>query len=224
MASVLALTSLMVGCARIPPNTAPAGHVRLALPAGSWTQVGPVEAVTVPSGAGQAPAQRQVMALQDPQGGWLATVVLTATRPQTWQAPDRPPSCVAHRAEQLERTDATGPTRIDCLRFRLHASQQGWMHEYHPDVEDVLLAHKAFPRAPYAWASHTYTTDSGIYVRLDVVVDQRLVEPKARNNAEFLVAGRPFEEWTRQLGRAVRASSGMLDGHLALPPFPLSLP
>lgn len=224
MASALALAALVAGCARIPPTTAPAGHVRLVLPAAGWTQLGPVTAVTVPSGAAQAPAQRQVMALKGPQGEWLATVVLTATRPLTWQAPDRSPACVAAPAEQLERTDATGPTRIDCLRFRLHADHQDWLRKQHPETEAVLRALQAVPQGPYAWASHTYTTDSGIYIRLDVTVDHRLVTPTARNNAEFLAAGHPFEAWTSELGRAVRVSSGMLDGHLALPPFPLTLP
>jgi hypothetical protein len=224
MATALALAALMTGCARMPPGAEPAGHVSLMLPGSGWTPLGPVASVTVPSGGAEAPAQRQVMALPNPQGGWLATVVLTATRAHTWQAPDQPPRCVPAPAEQVESLVSTGPTRIDCLRARLYASQQGWMQKHHADADAVFQSLQALPPAPYAWASHTYTTDSGIYIRLDMVMDQRLVEPKTRSNAEFLEAGRPFEAWTRQLARAVRTSSGMWDGRLALPPFPLPQP
>lgn len=224
MTTALVLASLMTGCARMPPSAEAAGHVTLTLPGSGWTPLGPVESVTVPSGASEAPAQRQVMGLPNPQGGWLATVVLTATRAQTWQAPDQPPRCVPAPAEHVERLEATGPTRIDCLRGRLYASQQGWMQKHHPDADAVLQTLQALPPAPYAWASHTYTTDSGIYIRLDMVMDQRLVEPKTHSNAEFLVAGRPFEAWSRQLGRAVRTASGLVDGRLVVPPFPFPAP
>lgn len=223
MMTALALTALVGGCARMTPTTAPAGHVRLVLPTEGWTQVGRIEPVTVPSGSGEAPAQRQVMALRGPQGEWLAAAVLTATRPQTWVPPDRAPMCTASRADQVERTDATGPTRIDCLRFRQFANDMDWLRKQHPETAQALQAAQVTPKAPYAWASHTYTTDSGIYIRLDVAVDHRLVVPPTRNAFEFMAAGHPFETWTRELGKGVRASAGMLDGHLIVPPFPLPL-
>ena len=57
-----------------------------------------------------------------------------------------------------------------------------------------------------------------------VLADSRLLEPVTRNNAEFLSAGVPVVTWSRELAQAVRVSTGMMDGRLNVPAFPLPQP
>jgi len=72
--------------------------------------------------------------------------------------------------------------------------------------------------------SYRYATVGGATVTVDALVDQRLLSPKTRNNQEFLAAGRPALQWGRDLAQAVRVSTGMMDGYLAIPPFPFAAP
>ena len=39
---------------------------------------------------------------------------------------------------------------------------------------------------------------------------------------EFLAAGRPALQWGRDLAQAARQSVSMMDGYLAVPPFPFA--
>ena len=59
---------------------------------------------------------------------------------------------------------------------------------------------------------------------VEALIDQRLLRPTTRSNDEFLVAGRPALQWAQDLALAVRQSASMMDGHLAIPPFPFPTP
>ena len=77
---------------------------------------------------------------------------------------------------------------------------------------------------PYTYLTYRYVTEAGAWVTVDALVDQRLLRPATHNNEEFLVAGRPALQWARDLAQAVRLSTGMVDGHLAIPAFPFPIP
>ena len=77
---------------------------------------------------------------------------------------------------------------------------------------------------PYTYLSYRYVTEAGVWVTVDALVDQRLLRPATRNNEEFLVAGRPALQWGHDLAQSVRVSASMMDGHLAIPPFPFPAP
>ncbi|MNV08078.1 hypothetical protein D3C71_985350 [compost metagenome] len=72
--------------------------------------------------------------------------------------------------------------------------------------------------------SYRYVTEAGVWVAVDALVDQRLISVRPRNNEEFLLAGLPFQQWAYDLAQAARLSAGMVDGHLAIPPFPFPTP
>jgi len=57
-----------------------------------------------------------------------------------------------------------------------------------------------------------------------MLANRRLTEPVTRSNNDFLVAGRPAEEWARKVAQAARLSTASLDGALNLPDFPMALP
>jgi len=77
---------------------------------------------------------------------------------------------------------------------------------------------------PYAHVGYRYVTEAGVWVAVDALVDQRLLSIRPRSNEEFLNAGRPLQQWAHDLAQAVRLSAGMMDGHLAIPPFPFPVP
>lgn len=60
-------------------------------------------------------------------------------------------------------------------------------------------------------------------MEVQALVDQRLLRPVTRGNEAFLQATRPGKDWTQQLAQSVRTSVGMWDGHLPIPPFPLTI-
>ena len=57
---------------------------------------------------------------------------------------------------------------------------------------------------------------------MNIVADQRLVRPKTNNNEEFLRAGYPAQDWAQKVAQAARQSVSMMDGYLAVPPFPFA--
>ena len=224
-------TWALAGCAPLPPQPPVAGRVQLALPAGDWVDLGPLAPLAVPSGDTSLPLERRLAALRHPQGGWAAAVVLGAV-PQgaTW-APTALPACTARRGETVDDQSAivlplpqgVRPVRADCLRTKLWADNRDWLAQNRPDLQAALAAAGVTVRSSAGLVSHTYTTATGAYVSLDVLADQALLVPPTRNAAEFLQAGQPVARWAQELARAVRASTGMLNGQLALPPFPFAL-
>ena len=113
-----------------------------------------------------------------------------------------------------------------CIRDSLKrwGSSSEWLDKNRPDLVQWLSTRQITLTQPYTYLSYRYVTEAGAWVKVDALVDQRLLRPATRNNEEFLVAGRPALQWGRDLAQAVRLSSGMVDGHLAIPPFPFPAP
>ncbi len=114
--------------------------------------------------------------------------------------------------------------RADCLRLKLWGSRAQWLDKNRPDLVEWLSSRQLSVSQPYTYLSYRYVTEAGAWVKIDALVDQRLLRPTTRSNEEFLVAGRPTLQWGRDLAQAVRLSVGMVDGHLAIPPFPFPTP
>ena len=110
--------------------------------------------------------------------------------------------------------------RVDCLRFKRWVDGAQWLEKNQPDFAQWLAGRKLAVSAPYSYMSYRYATEGGAMVAVDVLADQRLLRPRTRNNEEFLVACRPALQWGHELAQAVRVSTGMMDGYLAIPPFP----
>ena len=222
----------MAACAPLPPQPPGAGRVQLALPPGDWVDLGPVAPLTVPSGDASLPLERRVVGLRHPQGGWAAALVLGAVPPGATWAPTALPACTPERGEMVDdqasvlvpRPQGVRPVRADCLRTKLWADNRDWLARHRPDLQAALAAVGVTVRPSAGLVSHTYSTSSGAYVSLDLLADQTLLVPPTRNAAEFLQAGQPVARWAQELARAVRASTGMLNGQLAVPPFPFALP
>ena len=77
---------------------------------------------------------------------------------------------------------------------------------------------------PYSHLNYRYATEGGAYIEVNALVDLRLLKLPAGNTPDYLRAGVPAEAWSQQMARAARVSVGMMDGFLAVPPFPAALP
>ncbi|PTT41686.1 hypothetical protein DBR23_05325 [Acidovorax sp. HMWF018] len=224
---VLAVTVFTVACAplTVPPKSEyPVGRARLVLPPGAWQDLGTSEE-TVAGSAGRIALQTRDVGLRNAQGDWLAVL-----RVQTNRAGDLSGSpqgigyCPTQQDVTVEDGAAGSPVRADCLRLKRWGSSSQWLDKNRPDLVEWLSTRQITLTQPYTYLSYRYVTEAGAWVKVDALVDQRLLRPATRNNEEFLVAGRPALQWGRDLAQAVRLSSGMVDGHLAIPPFPFPGP
>lgn len=166
-----------------------------------------------------------------PGGKKLAYGALAVLRIQT-NSTNFPPhnptlwtgSCPAQQGVWVEDATAASPVRIDCLRFKRWANNRDdWLGKNHPDWAQWLGMHQVQLTRPASYISYRYATEGGAYVAVTALVDQRLLIPKTRSNDEFLRSGQPAQDWMGQLRTAVQQSVGMLDGHLAVPAFPLAV-
>ena len=219
--------SALVACAPLATQQAeyPVGRVRLALPAGSWEDLGmSSQAVPLLPEPGERIAlQTRTVALRDAQQQVVALLRVRANRSNFLQGPMYwPGNCPAQRGMVVEDATQGSPVRVDCLRLKRWVDGLQWLEQNQPDFARVLAGHKLRPGLPYSYLSHHYATESGATVTVDVLVDQRLLSARTRNNDEFLVAGRPALQWGHALAQAVRVSTGMMDGFLAIPPFPFT--
>lgn len=212
---------LMSACApmTVPPKTEYAsGRARVVLPAGAWQDLGTSE-----EAAGRLPLQTRTLALRGPQGEWLAVLrVQTNSDSKLNGSPAGVGYCPRQQDVVVEDAAAGSPVRADCLRFKLWGSKPRWLEQNRPDLVQWLGTRQMVLAQPYAYVSFRYVTEAGIWVTVDALADQRLVSIKPRSNEEFLTAGRPLEQWARSLAQAARQSAGMLDGYLAVPPFPFA--
>ena len=126
-------------------------------------------------------------------------------------------------AAETSKGTLTSHVRIDCLRFKRWASQDGWMAANQPVLAQWLSNHNAVPSLPYSHLHYRYATQGGAYVDVQAVIDQRLLRPATRSNQEFLAAGHPGQAWIHQLALAARQSTAQLDGKLPVPAFPIAL-
>lgn len=117
---------------------------------------------------------------------------------------------------------AGSPVRADCLRLKNWGSSAQWLEKNRPDLAQWLGGRQIVLKPPYSYLSYRYATPTGAWVVVDALVDQRLLGTRPRNNEEFLVAGRPAQQWGQDLAQAARLSVSMMDGYLAVPPFPFA--
>jgi hypothetical protein len=223
---LLALAAaVLAGCAVVPASAPHAGRVQLLLPAGDWVDLGSGAAAFEGEPAPPRALQSSAIGLRGADRQWLAVVLVQANRqgdPRDrflWSA-----TCAPERGVQVMNPAEGSPLRVDCLRYKPWADNNGWLRGHHPELADWLERQQAVPARPYAHLDYRFSTETGAWVALHAVVDQRLLVPASRSNHEFLLAGLPARQWSAEVARAARTSTAMLDGTLALPPFPIALP
>jgi hypothetical protein len=218
------LAVLTVACAplAVPPQTEyPVGRARLVLP-GGWEDLGAASAATP---AVPVPLETRAAGLRGAQGEWLAVLRVQTNR--TGDLRGSPPGagyCPPQRDVTVEDATAGSPVRADCLRLKRWGSSAQWLEKNRPDLVQWLGSRAIALSQPYTYLHYRYVTEAGAWVDVDALVDQRLLRPKTSNNDEFLAAGRPALKWGHDLAQAARLSVGMMDGYLAIPPFPLPVP
>lgn len=223
----LAVAVAVAACAplTVPPKAEySAGRARVVLPPGAWQDLGTSEE-SAPAPGGRTALQTRSLALRGAQGEWVAALRVQTNRTGNLRgAPQGVGYCPAQQ-DVIVRDAADGsPVRADCLRFKLWASSPKWLDTNRPDLVQWLARRQIALKTPYAHVSYRYVTEAGVWVVVDALVDQRLISAKPRSNEEFLVAGLPFQQWAHDLAHASRLSAGMMDGHLAIPPFPFATP
>lgn len=171
------------------------------------------------------PLQTRAVGLRGNDKQWLAVLLVQTNSTNS----PRPPThwtgaCPQQQGVIVEDATVRSPVRIDCLRFKRWADNENWLGKNHPLLEQWLARKGAAPSQPYSHMNYRYATVGGAYVEVNALVDQRLLRPKTQSNDEFLRAGLPAQEWMRQLTEAVRQSTSMMDGYLAVPSFPIALP
>lgn len=219
--------ALLTACAPLAPDAQSAGRVQLVLPAGQWVDLERSDqTLALLGGPPDAyPLQTRWSGLRGPKGEWLAIVMVQADRVERagsnllWTYP-----CAPQRGVWVEDAAAGSAVRIDCLRLKRFAGGDDWLTKNSPQTAQWLDAHKVRLTSPYSHMSYRYTSQSGSYIALDLLVDQRLLRPPTHSNEAFLRAGRPAQTWSQQVAQAARTSTSMLDGTLVLPPFPIVLP
>ena len=215
----------LTACAPLASQQAeyPAGRARLALPAGAWEDLGTSDQAVrlLPQPDGRIALQSRVLGLRGAQQELLAVLRVQTNRGNDWQGPMFwTGSCLPQQGVAVEDATKGSRVRVDCLRFKRWVDGPQWLEKNQPDFAQWLLGRKLAVSAPYSYMSYRYATEGGAMVAVDVLADQRLLRPRTRNNEEFLVAGRPALQWGHELAQAVRVSTGMMDGYLAIPPFP----
>ena len=218
-----AVALLVAACAPLtaPPQTEYAvGRARLVMPPGAWEDLGSLDGAV-----GPAALQARTMGLRGAQGQWLAVLRVQTNR--TGNLSGSAPwtnHCPPQRDVTVEDAAAGSPLRVDCLRFKRWAGSDQWLEKNEPEIAGWLAAREIAFGQPYSHLSFRYAVDNGALVVVDAVVDHRLLHPRTHTNAEFLAAGRPALQWAHELAQAARLSVGMLDGYLAVPPFPFPAP
>lgn len=219
----------LVACAPLPSQQTeyPAGRVRLALPSGSWEDLGSSDQAVrlLPQPDGSIALQTRTAGLRGARQELLAVLRVQANRSNDWQGPMYwSGNCPTQQGVLVEDVSRGSRVRVDCLRFKRWVDDPQWLEQNQPDLAQWLTGQKLAVNAPYSFMNYRYTTEGGATVMVDVLADQRLLSPKTRNNQEFLTAGRPALQWGHALAQAVRVSTGMMDGYLAIPPFPFAAP
>ncbi|KRD22287.1 hypothetical protein ASE39_07965 [Acidovorax sp. Root267] len=222
---VFAVAVLTVACAplTVPPKAEyPVGRARLVLPPGAWQDLGTSdEAIAGPGG--RTSLQTRDVGLRGAKGEWLAALRVQTNRTGDLRGSPQGGGYCPAQQDVIVKDPADGsPVRADCLRFKLWASSPKWLEKNRPDLVQWMASRQIALNAPYAHVGYRYVTEAGVWVVVDALVDQRLISVRPRNNEEFLVAGLPFQQWAHDLAQAVRLSAGMVDGHLAIPPFPFA--
>lgn len=214
-----ALAVLVAGCAplTVPPKAEyPVGRARLVLPPGAWQDLGSADVA-------RATLQTRAVGLSGAQGEWLAVLRVQTNRTGDLAGyPIGPGDCTLQQDVTVVDAAAGSPVRADCLRLKNWGSSAQWLEKNRPDLAQWLGGRQIVLKPPYSYLSYRYATATGAWVVVDALVDQRLLSTRPRNNEEFLVVGRPALQWGQDLAQAARLSVSMMDGYLAVPPFPFA--
>jgi hypothetical protein len=215
-----------VACAPVQPVTTPeysVGRARLALPEGAWEDLGQTaEALPVSPSPGAIPLKTRAVGLRGANKELLAVALVQTNstnypREQTlWTG-----ACPRQDGVWVEDAAQASPVRVDCLRFKRWANNRDWLQKNQPDLVRWMADHQVAFTRPVSHLNFRYTSDTGAYVEVNIVADQRLVRPKTTNNEEFLRAGYPAQDWAVKVAQAARQSVSMMDGFFALPAFPI---
>lgn len=224
--ALLGAALLLAACAPPQPNLVKAGRAELMLPRGDWIDLGASDEALPSSVAfpGGPLTQTRAVGLRGPGQEFLAVLLVQSNRSNHWNRTLWNGNCPARQDMLVRDAAQSSPVRIDCLRFKRRADADGWLAKNQPEVVQWLAQRQITPTRPYAFLNYRYTTESGGYIAVNAVVDQRLLVPRTRNNEEFLVSGLPAMDWSQRMAQAARLSTAMLDGHLAVPAFPMALP
>ncbi len=221
------LAVLTAACAplTVPPQSEyPVGRARLVLPPGGWQDLGAAD-TAVPVPAGRSLLETRSAALRGTQGEWLAVLRVQTNRTGEFRGfPAGAGACAPQRDVTVEDAAQGSPVRADCLRLKRWGSSAQWLEKNRPDLVQWLGSRDIALSQPYTYLHYRYATEAGAWVDVDALVDQRLLRPKTSNNDEFLAAGHPALQWGHDLAQSARLSVGMVDGYLAIPPFPLPVP
>lgn len=215
----------LVGCAVPEAPRGEVGRYKLALPEPSrWTEI-PVGQIfqappAVAGEPGALPLRTRAWGLAGADGAWQAVALLHVGDAARSTAPSWAGVCPQQLGVLVEDAAAGSATRIDCLRLRRWATVDHWLERQRPDLAGWAQQQALRLGGSPALVSHMLTSAGGELVMLDVLVDQALVRPETRGNDAFLRAGLPAQAWSERVAQAVRQATGMVDGHLALPPFP----
>lgn len=222
------LCALTLGACAVPePSRGEVGRYKLALPeAARWTEIPVGEMFQAPlavAGAPDAmPLRTRAWGLPAADGAWQAVAVLHVGDARRSTVTSWAHVCPQQRGVVVTDEAAGSATRIDCLRLRRWALVEDWLDRQRPDIAQWAKQQSVRLAGSPAMVSHMFTTANGEFLMLDLLVDQRLVRPDTRDNEAFLRAGIPAQEWSERVAQSVRVASGMMDGHLALPPFPFA--
>ncbi|ARU03720.1 hypothetical protein CCO03_02595 [Comamonas serinivorans] len=216
------------GCASpMVPGAPTVGRVSLGLPAGDWVDLGGGQEWLPAAGQGE-PAialQSRAVGLRGSQGEVQAVVlVLANVNNNAAQVTQWGQACAQEAGVRVDDAARGSPERVDCLRLKRRAEASDWLATREPNVDAWLKAHQIPLPYEATWVSHQFANKAGMYVATHVLADARLLEPQTRSSNEFLQAGWPAVKWSRELAQAVRTSTGMIDGRLNIPPFPLPQP
>ncbi len=218
--------AVLAACAPLTPQPAeyPVGRTRMVLPQqGAWEDLGASdEAIPLlPEPEDRIPLQTRAVALRGPQKELLAVLLVQTNSTNYPREPVRwSGSCPRQQGVTVEDATVGSRVRVDCLRLKRWVDNTQWLEKNQPGLAQWLASHHIAFTKPYSHVSYRYATEGGALVSVDALVDQRLLRPKTSNNQEFLVAGRPALQWGHDLAQAARVSAGMMDGYLAIPPFP----
>ena len=204
-----------------------AGRVTIGLPAGDWVDLDAGQELLPANGQGPAAIGMgtRAVGLRGSQGEVQAVVlVLANAEGNPAQVTQWGQACEAGPGMRVVGQAKRSPERVDCLRIKRRAVAGDWLASHEPQVSQWLAARNV--PLPYnaMLVSHQFGNKAGAYVAAYVLADSRLLEPVTRNNTEFLNAGVPAVTWSRELAQAVRVSTGMMDGRLDVPAFPLPQP
>lgn len=217
---LLALAGCATQAPTVPSTHYAVGRAQLAMPAGTWADLGAADDAWAPVAAPGAKLalRSRALVLRGPQREPLAVVLVRTNasnlfwKPMTWS------TACPRELDVLRMDEAAGsPHRMDCLRLRRNAQGQQWLKRSKPETQAWLESQQQLPPKPYSHLSYRFATEDGGVLELQIVVDQRLLQPAKGGQS------RQVRDWAQAVASAARDSLSSLDGQLVLPAFPGSV-